>query len=315
MVALKQHQNCNGSSQKGKGMRVLLGVFGLSAAVVFAAAPWYVSYERGLEAFRKGDQETARAEFEEALASRPNEGLHVPTNGLHSVDYLPHLYLAIACYHLGDLEAASEQLAAARKSGVAAESSVGGPLLDHYETLIRSGTSPPARVRRKDDAPPPVVTAEEVATLQAATRQPEVLNKKELAQVTRETLTRCGVSPDTGVDQAPWYFHYEMGLTMAKKGDFQRALDFLIAAAERKPMPDQAARMYGMWFTDYRPYLEIASNHALLGNWRCAVNALALSEKTGEVDKNGNDDASERYRGILDEIEGYLDAESGEPEQ
>lgn len=315
MVALGQNPNRNGSSQKGEAMRVLLGVLGISAAVAFAAAPWYVSYERGLEAFRKGDQETARAEFEEALASRPQEGLHVPTDGLHSVDYLPHLYLAIACYHLGDLEAASDQVAAARRSGVAAGSSVGGPLLDHYEMLIRSGTLLPATVHHKDDAQPPVVTAEEVAALQTANRQPGVLSKKEMAQVTRETLTRCGVPPDTGVDKAPWYFHYEMGLTMAKKGDFQRAVDFLIAAAERKPMPDQAARMYGMWFTDYRPYLEIASNHALLGNWRCAVNALALSEKTGEVDRNGNDEASERYRSLLDEIEGYLDAESSELEQ
>jgi tetratricopeptide (TPR) repeat protein len=292
-------------------MRVLVGVLGLSAAVVFAAAPWYVSYERGLEAFRKGDQETARAEFEEALASRPTEGLHVPTDGLHSVDYLPHLYLAIACYHLGDLEAASDQVAAARRSGVAAESPTGGPLLDHYEMLIRSGTPPPTRKNSKLKAAAPAVSAEEMAALRASDRQPAVLSKEELARVTRETLTRCGVPPDTGVDQAPWYFHFEMGLTMAKKGDFQRAVDFLIAAAERKPMPDQAARMYGMWFTDYRPYLEIASSHVHLGNWRCAVNALALSEKTGEVDRNGNDEASARYRSLLDEIEGYLDAESG----
>ena len=98
-------------------MRVVLGVLGLSAAVSFAAVPWYASYERGLAAFRAGDPETARAELEEALAARPDEGLHVPTDDLHSVDYLPHLYLVVACYHLGDLEAASEQLAAARSSG------------------------------------------------------------------------------------------------------------------------------------------------------------------------------------------------------
>ena len=38
-----------------------------------------------------------------------------------------------------------------------------------------------------------------------------------------------------------------------------------------------------MWFTDYRPYFEIARLHAHLGNWDCVVDALRVASLYDEV--------------------------------
>ena len=52
---------------------------------------------------------------------------------------------------------------------------------------------------------------------------------------------------------------------------------------DRRPDPQRKARLYGMWFMDYLPYLQIARAHAQLGNRECALDALRLSEELGEV--------------------------------
>jgi hypothetical protein len=43
--------------------------------------------------------------------------------------------------------------------------------------------------------------------------------------------------------------------------------------------------MYGVWFTDYLPYLQIARLHVRLGNWACARDALRVSQELKEVTK------------------------------
>ena len=295
-------------------MRSIAFALVLVATVAMAAVPWYVSYEEGLAAFKDGDHAAARAHFEAALATRAEEGLHVPTEGLHSVDYLPHLYLAIACYHTGDVEAARRQFEAADSSAVAAQSGTGKALLDHYRTLLFPAAGG-AVVVPPPPAPVSAVPSVELDTLRATERGSVVLSDEEVARVAQNTLTRCGLSPNTATGSAPWYFHYEMGQRMAENGDPQRAVDFLIAAASRKPLPDSSARMYGMWFVAYLPYLEIAANHVMLGNWGCAFSALKLSEETGEVDESHVNETFERHRSLLDEVEAQLEARQGQEEE
>lgn len=113
--------------------------------------------------------------------------------------------------------------------------------------------------------------------------QPPVLSDEQLQEVEREVLRRCGLDGATPARQAPWYFHYELGLELARRGDPQRALDALLEATERREASKRGARMYGMWFTDYLPYFQIARLHVVLGNWSCAADALRRSEEEGEV--------------------------------
>ena len=109
------------------------------------------------------------------------------------------------------------------------------------------------------------------------------LSEAEATRIRREVLSRCKLPQDSKPSDAPWYFHYELGLELTEQGDAERALEALIDAVDRRPDPQRKARLYGMWFMDYLPYLQIARAHAQLGNRECALDALRLSEELGEV--------------------------------
>jgi hypothetical protein len=114
-------------------------------------------------------------------------------------------------------------------------------------------------------------------------RRPMTLSEEEFEQLKRSVMSRCRVAAGTESAKAPWYFHYELGLELAKRGDPQRALDALIEALDRRAVSSHGARMYGVWFIDYLPYIHIANLHAQLGNWSCAADALRLSEQSREI--------------------------------
>lgn len=250
-------------------------VFAL-AAYASSDIPWYQSYESGIELIRRGEATAARANLESALAARPEPGLHVRTYGMSFVDYLPHLYLAIACHMEGDVAAARTYLRRAEADGMAARSEAGRPLLEAWRLLLMGDPPSPGTA----ELPPPVQAKPSFMEFE---RRPEVLSEMEHQEIQRQVLTRCQLSADTLPREAPWYFHYEMGLELERRGDPQRALDALLEAVTRRDEPQRQARIYGMWFRDYLPYFAIARLHAVLGNWQCVAGALALSRQKGEI--------------------------------
>lgn len=265
-------------------VRVLL--FAL-ATYASSEVTWYQHYESGIEHIQRGEAAAARAELESALRARPQPGLRVRTYGMSYVDYLPHLYLAIACQMSGEVEAARKYLQVAEADGLAAQSETGRTLLEAYRVLLKAeplapgpaDLPPPVEARRREPAEP----SAEVLPFQVYERRPEALSEAEYQQVLQHVLARCQLAPDAVPREAPWYFHYEMGLELARRGDPQRALDALIEAVSRRREPQRQARIYGMWFKDYLPYLEIARMHALLGNWQCVADAAAMSRRMGEI--------------------------------
>src|SRR5437763_2968305 len=86
---------------------------------------WYEHYDRGLRLIQQGDGAAAREELQAAYALRTKDQLQVATRSQEYIDYLPHLYLAIANQMAGDIDAARKHLASAEDSGVAARSEVG----------------------------------------------------------------------------------------------------------------------------------------------------------------------------------------------
>jgi len=151
-----------------------------------------------------------------------------------------------------------------------------------------AAATPPAAAAAKSPAAAP---AKPAPGFKSFTRRPPVLPEAEYETLKKRVMERCNVSPGIAPGQAPWYYHYELGLELAKKGDPQRALDALIEAVDKKPEPQRNARLYGMWFKDYLPYFEIARVHASLGNWECVDDAVTLSQKTLEV---GSGDKEQR---------------------
>lgn len=253
-------------------MLVAVLAVGLLAQVV-----GYDDYLEGLRLIEEGRGVAARASLERVLKQHPEPVLRARITEESYVEYLPHLYLAVACHMAGDVAAAREHLKAAEARGVETQSEVGRSLSRSYHILLG--------VQDSDASPPPPAAAAGAGPTRYDTyaRKPTVLSNDEHQRLRGEVLSRCHLRANTADSQAPWYFHYELGERLAQRGDPQRALDAFIEAAERRPRSQREARLYGMWFTRYLPYLQIAREHARLQNWDCAADALAVSEREREV--------------------------------
>lgn len=254
----------------------LVLLFLLSAGTPVPEESWYTLYDKGVRLVERGRCAEAALVLERAAAARPEEGLRIPTDGLHYVDYLPHLYLAIAGHCAGDVGTARRHLEAARVSGVAARSEIGASLLEAYAILLRDE-------RPSAAAPEGTAHASGGRSFKLFERRAPVLSEAEVERIRAEVMLRCGMQPSLAVSSTPWYFHYELGQEMSRRGDPQRALDAFLASLDQRPDPQRQARMYGMWFTDYLPFFSIAREHAKLGNWECVRDALDFSERSGEM--------------------------------
>ena len=119
----------------------------------------------------------------------------------------------------------------------------------------------------------------------------------------RKVLVQCGLDSARGV--LPWYFHFTYAQALLEAGDARRAVVELSQSIELKPEPRAHKRTYGMWFTDYLPYFQLAEAHAKLDNWPCADHALQLSQSTGEIALGRIE--SQRIRALQDSIDHHID--------
>ena len=120
----------------------------------------------------------------------------------------------------------------------------------------------------------------------------------------QRVLTQCGLVESD--DLLPWYFHFEFGRALLGAGDALRAVEQLSLSIDLNPVPRADKRLYGMWFTDYLPYIQLAEAHAQLDNWPCAAQAMRLSQETGEA-VSGRIDPM-RIRALQEAIERNVDA-------
>src|SRR5512143_3751159 len=94
------------------------------AAQASGAVTWYTNYESGVRLIEQGQAASAIPHLQAALAAHAQEGLQVPAGPQQYIDYVPHLYLAIAHQMTGDVAAARKELATAEDSGIASRSEV-----------------------------------------------------------------------------------------------------------------------------------------------------------------------------------------------
>jgi hypothetical protein len=244
-------------------LTLMLPLLALPAA---AKDTWYDHYVNGIRLIEQGKAAEALPELEAALALRSKEGLRVVARPSEYVDYLPHLYLAIASQMSGDVANARKQLNLAEDSGIAAKSEVGRPLLVAYQLLLRGDNT--GRLPRP---------------AYAIYDQKPVLSEADFSMLRNDVLSKCNLPADTRTAELPWYANYELGLELERKGDYPRALSSFIDAVAHRPNPQRHARTYGMWLVDYYPYFHIARSHVRLANWQCARNALDISQRLGEI--------------------------------
>jgi tetratricopeptide (TPR) repeat protein len=136
-------------------------------------------------------------------------------------------------------------------------------------------------------------------------RKPYLLSDSELAEMKEQIRQQCRL-PKKDEGSYPWYYHYELGLALQHKNDWQRALDSFISALDRKEEPKKASRIYGMWFLDYYPYYNIGLSHYHLKNWKCAAESFRLSQTLEDISSN-----QKQFRSLLEyqtDVENHLKA-------
>ena len=74
------------------------------------AAEWYVSYEKGKEAFGSQQWQEVVRLMTEAIGEKDEEKANAKTYGLRFMDYFPYLYRGIAYSRLGDQKRALADL-------------------------------------------------------------------------------------------------------------------------------------------------------------------------------------------------------------
>ncbi len=223
-------------------------------------------YRYGLESLERGEFTAAIAAFETAVSKDPTPRLAVLAN---DTDYLPHLNLAVAHHEAGNQEAARKALDVSAAHGVVRQSYLGRKLWDRYALNIMATDSA-------------MLADNQAADFRTFERSDFTLSDTEVTSIKSQVLRRCALSGKGPTDEMPWYFHYEFGLDLMAAGDPQRALDELILAANLREDSKRNSRMYGMWFTNYLPYFQIAQAHSKLGNWQCAMDAMRVSAKQSE---------------------------------
>lgn len=119
----------------------------------------------------------------------------------------------------------------------------------------------------------------------------------------RKVLVQCGLIDSRNL--LPWYFHFAYAQALLDAGDTQRAVVELSESINLRPEPRARKRTYGMWFTDYLPYFQLAEAHAKLDNWPCAEHAMELSRSTGETTMGGIE--PQRVRALQERIDRHVD--------
>ena len=115
-------------------MRRLVVILALAVPWVAAADIWDEAYNRGLNAIKHNEWAVAAGELQSAVEAQPNEFISERTrNGLN--EYLPHYWLGVAKYRLGDVDGALAEWRISEKQGVARKNPVYAPQLrDWIET-------------------------------------------------------------------------------------------------------------------------------------------------------------------------------------
>jgi hypothetical protein len=124
--------------------------------------------------------------------------------------------------------------------------------------------------------------------IRAFNKKPYVLSEEDVKQMKEDIRQRCNL-PRADEHTYPWYYHYELGLGMKQKSDWQRALDSFISALDFRDRPQRFSRIYGMWFIDYYPYYNIGLAHYHLQNWKCAEDSFRLSQMFEDLPTNSAD--------------------------
>ena len=97
--------------------RAALLLLFLAVPLFAAEETWYAAYDRGVEAVRTGHYDLAAGALQKAIGTMPNEGTNVRA-GNTLITYVPHFWLGIAKYNLGDVDGSLREFKTSEDQGV-----------------------------------------------------------------------------------------------------------------------------------------------------------------------------------------------------
>lgn len=245
--------------------KIALGIL-LIAGLAFADQPsWRTNYEKGLQFIAQGQYQDGADYLRMAVADKPISEIVAADK----LEYLPYLQLAICYMHLDKPRLAEEFLNLEDALSAVHQSTAGQKLLKEYRNQVK--TRPDSGVAEK--------------SIRDYDRRNGLLSDPEVVQLKEEIRKQCRL-PKADERTYPWYYHYELGLALKQKDDWQRALDSFISALDNRDRPQKFSRIYGMWFIDYYPYYYIGLAHYHLGNWKCADSSFQLSQMMEDIPKD-----------------------------
>ena len=101
----------------------------LFASTAFAAEKWWDAYNRGVAAVNGGSYALAAPALQKAIAENPTESTSVRA-GKSIITYVPHFYLGIAKFNLGDTDGALREWRISEEQGAVARTAYYGKLKD-----------------------------------------------------------------------------------------------------------------------------------------------------------------------------------------
>ena len=106
---------------------------------------WYVSYNKGVDAVKSGQWQTAVQRLSDAISDKPSSKANAKTYGYSFIDYFPYVYRGVAQYHLGNRGQALSDLKEEERQGEiqdGARDRNARNLLEEYLGLLK-GNKPP----------------------------------------------------------------------------------------------------------------------------------------------------------------------------
>jgi tetratricopeptide (TPR) repeat protein len=102
-----------------KRLAAILVVAVLAGTVQAAPEKWFEAYARGVKAVNAKNYAAGAEALQKAIAEMPNEGIGVRA-GNSLITYVPHFWLGIAKFNLGDVDGALREWRTAEEQGVIA---------------------------------------------------------------------------------------------------------------------------------------------------------------------------------------------------
>lgn len=260
-------------------MKKLILILCLFGGFAFASEPtWRQNYNKGLQFVAQGKYEDGITYLKMAAADKPISEIVADENG--RLEYLPYLQIGIAYHHLGKTQLASQFFELEKSLTALSQTKAGKELLESYTAKIAAA----GRNANQDTE----------SAIRDFKKKPFLLPESEVTRMKEDIRQRCNL-PKADEHTYPWYYHYELGLAMKQKRDWQRALDSFINALDFRDRPQKFSRIYGMWFIEYYPYYNIGLAHYNLQNWKCAGDSFQLSQMLEDIPRN-----SAEFKSMLD---------------